>query len=704
MKSLVKIIALLLCSGAIAQEHVLDIAPETAVDSSFYKHIPTVNYGNLFQQSGTTSFSLDYSPSESYWLDPTPTDEEHVYLAKLQHVAATAENSWELRIGQGGQIYSFKGAYGEGIPPQSKEKSTWNDEVWQAVSVNTGLNNRDFTSAYYFVHGAGAYNYDGVEQTLYSPLVASYYDENEKAYYVTNWGTQAHIPSLYKSGILYTTKYKEIGEGILEVTYVIQNFGDITINHINAPWGGVRSSNLRGKFLSSPDGSIAVNHAQTGTDEGALAIDIDETGGYMLWASDTLNSTAPSLGIVFGTEIKTTELSEQGLSNIYMRLAQVGGDNNPRDYTLFTVIPKLNVETGETFYYRTYYINGTRDFVQEKSNLLAPYSEYGFLEPAVIETPTVLITAKDFDPSTAKDFELFTSPIEGTVPLFLMKNTETGNLYISPDLYHNVVTAPLINPYTEGDENFELYEDRFTYKLHESDIEYVRLLGYAFAIDKSADPEYLLLDDLILDETKVVLTADFVDKIWVKAEEGCHVEIVPRSQIYGASATSDLSTEIMDGDSLIIKPQISEDGVVSIGTGTWAWEGPNAFSKDGRVLVFEPITLNDAGIYFVTYSLGNCEATTQFEVIVEDEIITNASSLNGLNAISIYPNPTSERFFIKNAKNREVKVYNSFNQLLHTTTVRSDDFLIDLSVYAKGVYSLLISENGTTITHRIIKN
>lgn len=616
----IKLIALLFTfTLPLIAQNSINIDPSAALDKSYFDFIPTVDYGNLLQQNGTTSFSTQYSASGSYWLDPTASDEQHVYLAKLQHDAATPENSWELRIGQGGQIYSFKSAYGEGIPPQSKEQATWIDEVWQPVAVNTNLNNRDFTSAFYFVHGAGAYNNDGVEDSWYSPLMASYYNNTEKAYYVSNWGTQAHIPSLYKSEILYTTKYKEIGEGILEVTYIIQNFGDETVNHINAPWGGVRASNLRGKFVGLPDGSIEISDGQTGSTAGADTRDIDETGGYVIWSQDTINNTAPSMGLVFGNEVKTTELSSHGLRNVFMRLAQVGGNTNPRDYTLFTIISQIDIERGETFYYRTYYINGTRDFVQTKANLLAPYTDYGFIEPVPEATPTVSISKADSNQGLSQEISLFTGFSEDMVPLFLMRDTNTGEEYISPDLYYNVTTETLVNPYTTADPEYATYQNRFTYKPYDSDIEYVRLLGYAYNKDMSTDNSYVLLDNLIIDNTKVVLTNDYANQIWVQSN--------PNLALNG---TARQSSTIHSGEA----SRAIDDNT------NGAYSGGSVTHTDSDTNAYWQVTLDD------TYDIGDinifgrtddCCLTrlSNFTVLVYDGFTRNFSKV-----ISNYPDPS----------------------------------------------------------------
>lgn len=492
--------------------------PIEALDSSLFKFIPTVEYGDVMQASDSTTFTTEYQPSDSYWA--AHCNEEDVYLARLKH-SAGIDDSWDLRIGKGGQIYSFIGAYGEGVPPSNDEKSRWNDEVWQPVSVCTDLNNGDaFTgvkSMKYYIHGAGNYiNEESQTNTFYSPLMASWYDEGEKAYYVNNWGQQAHVPSLYKSGILYTTKYKDIGEGVLEVTYVVQNFGDDIQNHLNVPWGGVRSSNLRGQFLSMPDQSIKVNTMQTGT-TGSGNYDVDETGGFFIFANDTVTPTSPSMGIVFGDEIRKDELSDHNLSNIYFRHAQVGGDTNPRDYSLFVVIPKLEVKPGETFYYRMYYVNGNRDFVHEKSKELVPFVDYGFIDAPTNETAMVTIKTADIDNGLTQDINLFGSPVKDNIPLFLMENTATGKQYVSSDLYHNVTTEAFTNPYVFDDSKYATYQYREVNRPYDGKVKYLKLLGYGVkkVSVSSSEIEYGLLDTMILDAEKVVLTDDYKNQVLV---------------------------------------------------------------------------------------------------------------------------------------------------------------------------------------------
>ena len=66
-------------------------------------------------------------------------DENDVYHAALRsnQTSGPANRDWEIRVGLGGQIYSIRSEVGEIVPPQSTMRP-FNDEVFQAVSVNTG--------------------------------------------------------------------------------------------------------------------------------------------------------------------------------------------------------------------------------------------------------------------------------------------------------------------------------------------------------------------------------------------------------------------------------------------------------------------------------------------------------------------------------------------------------------------------------------
>ena len=76
--------------------------------------------------------------SRSQWA--AGVDERAVFHAYLTH-KSTAERSWELRLGKGGQLYSIASSFGEAMPPQSAV-APFVDEVWQMVAINSDLLDR----------------------------------------------------------------------------------------------------------------------------------------------------------------------------------------------------------------------------------------------------------------------------------------------------------------------------------------------------------------------------------------------------------------------------------------------------------------------------------------------------------------------------------------------------------------------------------
>ena len=90
----------------------------------FSKNIDSL-LSNMFFQSNLNSldtngysFSFTHSPSTSTWsIDSFP--ESVVYHSDFSYDDLLDTNkSYKIRIGKGGQLYSFDGAFGESVPPQ----------------------------------------------------------------------------------------------------------------------------------------------------------------------------------------------------------------------------------------------------------------------------------------------------------------------------------------------------------------------------------------------------------------------------------------------------------------------------------------------------------------------------------------------------------------------------------------------------------
>ena len=82
--------------------------------------------------TGPNAFTFDYVSNDatSDWDAMSKEFEDDAFLAEFSHVDANAAQSWKIRVGHGGGVNSFVGAYGEAMPPQKHAKAPWIDEVW----------------------------------------------------------------------------------------------------------------------------------------------------------------------------------------------------------------------------------------------------------------------------------------------------------------------------------------------------------------------------------------------------------------------------------------------------------------------------------------------------------------------------------------------------------------------------------------------
>lgn len=226
--------------------------------------------------AGEASSTLEWPGAAPTAVDPAPELgasgwdmpelERSVFRGQVAHVDGTDGNrSWALRVARGGNVYSFRGAYGEAMPPQVHTDAPWIDEVWQLVGVDNTLNTGETP---YFVHQAGTYTREaGLRDTpFFSPDVASHCSEPGSCSFAA-WGQQAHVPTLFESPLLYFTRFRDCGRGVAEVTWMMHHFGTAEqgyVNYMNVPWGGVRPSVFKSFAVAdATDGSAGASHAHT---------------------------------------------------------------------------------------------------------------------------------------------------------------------------------------------------------------------------------------------------------------------------------------------------------------------------------------------------------------------------------------------------------------------------------------------------------
>lgn len=423
---------------------------------------------------GSFSYELNYTESETEWnadnLDPT-----EVWRTTLQHQNPDHLKNWEIRIGKGGQIYSFRTAAGELIPPQEHAGAEWIDEVFQVVTVNTKSNIRlDSTfEARSFVHQAGTYwkkavnnnplDPEFLNHSWYSPMLAEYHDQSDQSYSSLTWGQYSHTPSIYASGQLIYSNTRDLGDGVIEFTHVVTNRGSDTINWLNLPWGGVRPSNLPKQLMSNPDGSFTEHNRYFGqrsspadsTDMGIF--NHDTTGGWFAWANGT-KADDHGLSLVFGLDQHWTGGEDAHYRKSHFKWGEVR--TKSRDYNVGVNVIPVNILPGQSFYSRYYMVVGDIEHISEKSQYLVNYVDYGLLniteevadKLAYVET---LQTNNGYEQAVLSDnieaqtplLSLYTDPVTDAVPMFLMRNTTTGQHFISNNPYENSTIVDYVNPF-----------------------------------------------------------------------------------------------------------------------------------------------------------------------------------------------------------------------------------------------------------------
>ncbi len=415
--------------------------------------------------STQTSISRSYSPSNSAW---STNFSEELVMDTL--ISSDSSNDWELRIGKGGQIYSLKtSALGETVPPQyhNNDNAPWVDEVWQTVSVyNTGANAK-------FNHSAGVYLNDPIlTEPFYTPRLATEIDEANKSLYAINWMQPSG--NLYDednpSHIINLTKYKDLGDGIIEVTLGMYNFGKTEVyRYHNMPWGGVRRTALEYNYLSNTDQTsytqVTGYFGEVGNGTARLE-DIDDTGGWTVFCSENSGDYGESLGFVFGKDDRINS-DTYGSSRIRQGYAwplpPQEGETNWRNYMVSTLNRRHNINHHKGIWSRFYFVFGSnRENVRQKILNKNLVDNTTFEDMNITEDDVDLIGYQiindhgkfTIDKSITPDFYLYSGPVEDSIPIFEIINTDNSRF----------ITW---NPYKAG-----------TTKFYDGSIKHINLLGF----------------------------------------------------------------------------------------------------------------------------------------------------------------------------------------------------------------------------------
>ncbi len=275
-------------------------------------YIPFSNKRFVFP--GAAECLFEYEASGSGW-DPGLRE-------RADFLAALKAGDIRLGIGKGWQINSLRGPFGVSVPPQ-RPNAPWIDEGWHVVATSEPLvapvlkfqnsgdaaNRMSAMPIQFFIHRAGIHleALEGTDERVaagepfYSPLLRSRWDQTSRTLHLANLAEQARSPNVRKNGLIVQTASRDLGDGAIEVSQVVSNFGDQELTCLNAPWGGVRWSALPQTVLSKPGEGWGKVKGKSGWDK-IRGAPIDKTGGWIGWRTAPDQEFAPSLALVFERE------------------------------------------------------------------------------------------------------------------------------------------------------------------------------------------------------------------------------------------------------------------------------------------------------------------------------------------------------------------------------------------------------------------
>ena len=453
---------------------------DTFIDST----VPPVNDTSI-------NISRNYDLSNSPW--GTQYSEGYVMDTRISSISLNdTSKNWELRVGKGGQIYSLiTDDLGETVPPQKthNDVAPWVDEVWQTVAVDQSANPTAFN------HSAGVYLANPtLNEPYYTPRLATQIDENDKSFYSINWSQPSNDGGSYqldrKSYVLNLTKYKDLGDGVIEVTLGHYNFGPDTYDWHNMPWGGVRRTSMEHGFYTQTDQQTYDRLVDYFPDLRKTK----DTGGWFVFSSDE-NGDGHSMGWVYGLDDPlpdSYDLNGNGKTD-FIRMGYTPpltlDPNTPetdfRNFLVATCVRRYRLYTRRGIWVRCYLVFGDdRDDVRQKTLNRDLVNQTTFEEMDNPESESSLIGYKlslndgsfTIEKSDSPDFYLYEQLINKGMPLFEVVMND-GTKFVTWD------------PYTSG-----------TTKMYSGAVQVINLLGFCLTTDDATGPyTYDTLDNIFSD-------------------------------------------------------------------------------------------------------------------------------------------------------------------------------------------------------------
>ena len=373
----------------------------------------------------------------------------------------------------------------------------------------------------------------GIGLNIYCPLLAEDVIVEKGVYRSLNWGLVPQVKTIHRSPILYYVQTRDVGDGVIEITYVVHNFSvdeGVVFNWLNAPWGGTRITSLPKHYVCTPEGKLVTRDKimkRSGVTE------LRKTGGWNIsCATDAPDS--PSLALVFGRDKNLeSELKKQQEGKPYCQIKESKyrdmttglpadwkerPENTHRNYDVAVVIPQFNLAPGKTIWYRSYMVINSKKKAIWQAKSLVDKVDYGLCDFDPVTTAKLGVTVKDGKvlhcAAKKADFKLFSKPVTGTMPLFLLESNKHTQDVVTSDMYMFVPQEKLSLDIPKDYSNYEFYKHTVGYSLIDNAGKWKKLLGYAYT-KKPQKGNYRKLSKL-LDKKIFPETNKYHVDLWVE--------------------------------------------------------------------------------------------------------------------------------------------------------------------------------------------
>lgn len=427
-------------------------------------------------------------------------DEKDVFRMQMSH--SQTGNNYSVRIGDGGQIYSIDTPIGEIMPPQNSEHAWEDDTLLATLNQYDGQDAASSRFAQGFIHQAGAYQHYDYDKSyldaksFWSPVMSERLDTANNQYASLVWPQMSTGLSVNRSDMLVYQNTRDLGDGVLELTYLFYNYND-TYQYLDntdmSAWGGVRTSKLPKTIVSSMDGTWFESTAKFG--QPGHYYDSINTGGWIGATQDINNPNGYAIAYVFGKN--PTAHGGAGLSR-FVTIGDAGRD----DYSVMSVNYREKLLSGQAYFFRMYVVLGTLQNVAAKANAIQGQLEFGFINYQQNTSPTIPLYLQQIDNQTVlsengsgtPNMYVYAQPVEGSKPLYLVRETATGKYKVTSDPYMLNTKFQL----SAADDT----KQRMATRPYDGKSEVVKLFGFVMPSSKiNPSLSYVRLDSVLTDSS-----------------------------------------------------------------------------------------------------------------------------------------------------------------------------------------------------------